>query len=80
MLAWLLGVLVILFALSIARSRRAALRLRDDAARRVHFEPSGIITGANEIDLRHGPSRHAVLLLHGGGDTPQTLRYLAEYL
>jgi carboxylesterase len=38
-----------------------------------------ILAGANAIDLRDGHSR-AVLLIHGFGDTPQTLRYLADDL
>jgi carboxylesterase len=54
--------------------------LRDDLTRRLHVEESGIVAGAGEIDLEHARSHHGVLLLHGGGDTPQTLRYLAEYL
>lgn len=80
MLATALGALAVLFALAIANSRRAALRLRDDVVRRAHFGHDGVIAGAGEIDLRHSRSHHGVLLLHGGGDTPQTLRYLAEYL
>lgn len=80
MLAPLIGVLVIISGLLIVRSRRAALRLRDDAARRVHLDRNGVIAGAAEIDLLYGGSRRGVLLLHGGGDTPQTLRYLADYL
>lgn len=38
-----------------------------------------MIPGAGPLDLRSGNSR-AVLLLHGFGDTPQTLSYLARYL
>lgn len=38
-----------------------------------------IIPGAGPIDLRSGNAR-AVLLLHGFGDTPQTLAYLASFL
>jgi carboxylesterase len=72
--------LIVAAAVAIALSRRAAARLRDDALRRVRLGADGIIVGAGTIDLRHGRSRHGVLLLHGGGDTPQTLRYLAEYL
>jgi carboxylesterase len=80
MLTAFVCVLAIVCAAVMVFSRRAASRLRDDALRRVRLEPSGIIAGAEEIDLRHGRSRHGVLLLHGGGDTPQTLRYLAEHL
>ena len=37
------------------------------------------ITGAETIDMQEG-NPHGVLLLHGFGDTPQTLRLLAENL
>lgn len=40
---------------------------------------SDIIPGAGPLDLRAG-NRRAILLLHGFGDTPQTLAYLARYL
>lgn len=73
-------IIAVVCAILIVLSRRAAFRLRDEALRRVRFQPSGIIDGAEEIDLRHGRSRSGVLLLHGGGDTPQALQYLAEYL
>jgi carboxylesterase len=38
---------------------------------------AGIRPGAERIDLQEGNS-HGVLLLHGFGDTPQTLRLLAD--
>jgi carboxylesterase len=41
--------------------------------------PDGIVVGGEGFTLeRRGAP--AVLLLHGAGDTPQTLRYLAEFL
>lgn len=42
-------------------------------------ESAGIISGAESIDLQEGSS-HGVLLLHGFGDTPQTLSLLARDL
>ena len=39
----------------------------------------GIVIGAESFTL-DGTNGHALLLLHGSGDTPQTLRYLAERL
>lgn len=39
----------------------------------------GIIPGAEPITLRASPT-HVALLLHGFGDTPQTLQQLAEHL
>ena len=41
--------------------------------------PDGIIGGASAIDLP-GDGRYGLLLLHGFGDTPQTLRYLADHM
>lgn len=61
-------------------SRRSASRLRDQTLRRLPVGPDGIIPGAEGFSLDHGPEAPAILLLHGGGDTPQTLRYFAEYL
>jgi carboxylesterase len=40
---------------------------------------AGTITGAETIDMQEG-NPHGVLLLHGFGDTPQTLRLLANDL
>lgn len=40
---------------------------------------SGIVIGAEPFTLE-GTSGRALLLLHGSGDTPQTLRYLGERL
>lgn len=39
----------------------------------------GVVIGAEPFTLR-GSSDRALLLLHGSGDTPQTLRFLAEQL
>jgi carboxylesterase len=40
---------------------------------------AGIRSGAETIDLQEGNS-HGILLLHGFGDTPQTLSLLSRYL
>jgi carboxylesterase len=58
-------------ALSARRVERAtAARLRTGA--------DGIVPGAGPIDLRAVDARGGVLMLHGFGDTPQTLAFLAE--
>lgn len=46
---------------------------------RARFErmPDGVIRGAAPVH-RHGTNGSAVLLLHGGGDTPQTMGHLVE--
>lgn len=41
--------------------------------------PDGIIIGAEGFTL-HRPHAPAVLLLHGAGDSPSSLRYLADHL
>ena len=49
------------------------------AARRRALADNGIVSGAAPITL-HRPGAPAVLLLHGGGDTPQALAGLARFL
>jgi len=48
-------------------------------ARRRPTGPDGIIIGADEI-TRERDSAPAILVLHGGGDTPQVMRELADAL
>lgn len=74
------AVIIAGFAGAVARGRRAATRLRDETLRRLPVGVDGIIPGAEAFELARGAEAPAILLLHGGGDTPQTLRYLAEYL
>jgi carboxylesterase len=60
--------------------RRSHLRrLERDCLARRPLGPDGIIAGAQPFEL-DAPAGRAVLLVHGGGDTPQTLRYLADVL
>jgi carboxylesterase len=54
-------------------------RLERDCLARRPIGPDGIIVGAQPFEL-DAPGGRAVLLVHGGGDTPQTLRYLADVL
>lgn len=62
-------------------ARRRAAHIERAVRERLPVGSDGVISGAEALDLRRGgPDRPAVLLLHGGGDTPQTLRYLAERL
>lgn len=61
-------------------SRRVVrVRFERELERRRPLGPDGIIVGAQAIEIPRSGAP-AVLLLHGGGDTPQTLRYLADYL
>jgi carboxylesterase len=58
---------------------RATARARDTVSARLTLGPDGIVAGASPIDL-DADGRYGLLLLHGFGDTPQTLRYLAEHM
>ena len=44
------------------------------------FGPDGIVVGGAGFELTRDASAPAILLLHGAGDTPQTLRYLGQSL
>src|SRR3954468_22372886 len=46
---------------------------------RQHVDTAAVLPGADAIDLQEEGS-HGVLLLHGFGDTPQTLALLARHL
>ena len=58
--------------------RRFAHRIETEVARRLPCGPDGVIRGAEAISLTSGNG--AVLVLHGFGDTPQSVRPLAEHL
>ena len=57
-----------------------AWRLVRDTARRLPVGPAGIVAGAEPFELPARADAPGLLLLHGFGDTPQTLRYLAAAL
>jgi carboxylesterase len=72
----IIGILVLIGA----GARFAALRWFESANRRTHpRNANGIIVGAEAIDMP-GESDAGVLLVHGFGDTPQTLRPVADHL
>lgn len=58
---------------------RRARRLEAEAAARWPRDAEGVIAGAGAFSLER-PGAPAVLLLHGAGDTPASLRYLADAL
>ena len=72
----IVGILAGLIAVSRAR---ATSRARSGVAARLTLGGDGIAVGAATIDLPADGDR-AVLMLHGFGDTPQTLEYLAAYV
>lgn len=59
--------------------RRSARRAEREYAMRRPLGADGIVPGAGGFTLE-GTTGRALLLLHGFGDTPQTLRYLAGRL
>lgn len=59
--------------------RRLSKTLEREWAARHPLGPDGIVAGAAPIALR-GTGSRAVLLLHGFGDTPQSLRHVAAHL
>ncbi|OYV66042.1 MAG: hypothetical protein B7Z72_11865, partial [Gemmatimonadetes bacterium 21-71-4] len=66
-------------ALALAAVRRAVVRHVEQADAALPRTPDGVLTGADGFRLDR-PGAPGVLLLHGGGDTPQTLRELGERL
>ena len=74
----LAAVLAGLAALFTWRRRRIELAFRRAIDRRPKA-PNGVVVGAEGFVLER-PGAPGVLLLHGAGDTPQTLRYLADEL
>lgn len=68
--------LVVIVAMVVAVRSAATSRARSMVAARLTLGTDGIVVGASSIDLpADGP--RAVLMLHGFGDTPQTMGYLA---
>src|ERR1051325_10046435 len=75
----LFGALVVLVVIGAAlRERRIGAMTALSMTRR-RLGPTGIVIGGGGFVLER-PGAPAVLLLHGAGDTPQTLRYLGEHL
>lgn len=73
-----IGLVAALFVhLLLYRRRMMALRAADHA--RLPTGPDGIIVGAEPIALA-GSATHAVLIIHGFGDTTQSVRALADHL
>lgn len=73
-----LAVAVVALGALVVRAR-VAHRARQAVAARLTPGPDGIVVGASPVDLP-ATDRGGVLLLHGFGDTPQTLGYLAAHL
>jgi len=77
-LAGLIALLLVGGTVVFVRTRTTA-RARAMVGARLTPGPDGIVAGASSIDLP-ADGRHGLLLLHGFGDTPQTLGYLADHM
>jgi carboxylesterase len=75
----LFGALIVLIVIAAALRERRITALTALSATRRRLGPDGIVIGGEGFTLAR-ENAPAVLLIHGAGDTPQTLRYLAEYL
>ena len=71
-------VVALMGAAYVMRTATIVRREREVGAR-FKVGPDGVVAGASPFTLPGDP-RLAVLLLHGFGDTPQTLEYLAKHL
>ncbi|MDB4916009.1 MAG: putative esterase [Gemmatimonadetes bacterium] len=69
----------LLVATGLAYRARVTRTIEREYARRFPLDANGIAEGAHEFTL-HGNTGKALLLLHGSGDSPQSLRYLGEQL
>jgi len=77
-LTGLIALLLVAAAVLVLRAR-STTRARDTLSARLTLGPDGIVVGAAPIDLPTD-GRYGVLLVHGFGDTPQTLQYLAAHM
>ena len=75
----LLSALIVLVIVVAALRERRIGALTALSMTRRRLGPDGIVIGGEGFTLAR-ENAPAVLLLHGAGDTPQTLRYLGEYL
>lgn len=74
----IVAVAAAIIAMLVLRLGRAR-RMRAITMRHRSLDANGIVIGGGAFTLE-SPGRPAVLLLHGGGDTPQTMRYLGDAL
>jgi carboxylesterase len=72
------GAVALVIALAVWRNVHIR-RLTSRSMRQRRIGPDGIVVGGEGFVLER-PNAPAILLLHGAGDTPQTLRYLATDL
>jgi carboxylesterase len=75
----LTAAIAVVFVVGLALRARHLAAMERLAAQRRRLGPDGIAIGGAGFALPRSGAR-AVLLIHGAGDTPQTLRYLGEAL
>jgi carboxylesterase len=75
---FLAGIVATVVAIAVWRSMHIRRLTRLSMSRRT-FGPDGVVVGGQGFILER-ENAPAILLLHGAGDTPQTLRYLAADL
>jgi carboxylesterase len=75
----LFGALIVLVVIAAALREKRIAALTALSMSRRRLGPDGVVIGGGGFTLER-PNGPAVLLIHGAGDTPQTLRYLGEYL
>src|SRR5689334_14795689 len=75
----LAAAVAVVFVVGLALRARHLAAMERLSAQRRRLGPDGIVIGAAGFSLSNR-ARTAVLLIHGAGDTPQTLRYLGDAL
>lgn len=68
-----------LAAMAMMRQRARERALEAELAERLPLGPSGVILGAEPLSLA-GSATHGALVLHGFGDTPQSVSALARHI
>jgi carboxylesterase len=74
-----LGLVALALLVHLVRYRRVMARTRAAESARLPVGDDGIVPGAGSFTLP-GSATHAVLLIHGFGDTTQSLRLIARHL
>ena len=74
-----IGLAVVMVAAVVLGGRRAARGLEAEYLSRFPAGPNGIVAGAEGFFLP-GTNGRSLLVLHGSGDSPQSVRYLAARL
>lgn len=79
-MSWTLAVAIVVVGVWLLARARRAVAVERELALRLPLGADGYVVGAGPIRLEGAARDRAVLLLHGFGDTPQTLEYLARSL